>query len=159
MLNETQEKFFQATLRGEKPEQAAISAGLKSPKAAGFRMRKHPAIVAALAAVGIQTKNPRPSKPDAIDTNSDGEDSAADIATIDIPETPDSLVFLEALMNCPKAGVKARLEAAKALAPFQHARVGEKGKKESKQDAAADTKGGKFGPRERGGKPTLVASN
>lgn len=158
MLNETQEKFFKATLRGEKPEQAAISAGLKSPKAAGFRMRKHPAIVAALAAVGIQTKNPRPAKPDAIEASTD-EDSAADIATIDIPETPDSLVFLEALMNCPKAGVKARLEAAKALAPFQHARVGEKGKKESRQDAAHDTKGSKFGPRERGGKPTLVASN
>jgi len=158
MLNETQEKFFKATLRGEKPEQAAISAGLKSPKAAGFRMRKHPAIVAALAAVGIQTKNPRPPKPGAIEATVD-EDSAADIATIEIPETPDSLVFLEALMNCPKAGVKARLEAAKALAPFQHARVGEKGKKESRQDAAHDTKGSKFGPRERGGKPTLVASN
>lgn len=158
MLNETQEKFFQATLRGEKPEQAAISAGLKSPKAAGFRMRKHPAIVAALSAVGIGTKNPKPPKPDSIDAGSE-DDSAADIATIEIPETPDSLVFLEALMNCPKAGVKARLEAAKALAPFQHARVGEKGKKETRQDAAHDTKGSKFGPRERGGKPTLVASN
>ena len=158
MLNETQEKFFQATLRGEKPEQAAISAGLKSPKAAGFRMRKHPAIVAALAAVGIDTKNPRPHKPGTIPEGSD-EDSGADIATIDIEQTPDSLVFLEALMNCPKAGVKARLEAAKALAPFQHARVGEKGKKESRQEAAGETKGSKFGPRERGGKPTLVASN
>lgn len=157
MLNETQEKFFKATLRGEKPEQAAISAGLKSPKAAGFRMRKHPAIVAALAAVGIQTKNPRPAKPGAIPGESD-EDSVGDIATIEIEETSDSLVFLEALMNCPKAGVKARLEAAKALAPFQHARVGEKGKKETKQEAAGDTKGGKFGPRERA-KPTLVSSN
>ena len=157
MLNETQELFFKATLRGEKPEQAAISAGLKSPKAAGFRMRKHPAIVAALAAVGIDTKNPKPPKPSPISRTPE-EDSGADIATVDIPETPDSLVFLEALMNCPKAGVKARLEAAKALAPFQHPRVGDKGKKESRQDAAADTKGSKFGPRERS-KPTLVSSN
>lgn len=155
MLNQSQELFFKATLRGEKPEQAAISAGLspKTAKAAGFRMRKHPAIVEALAAVGIGTKATPTSKP--VSTE---EESEPDIVTIEIPETDDSLVFLEALMNCPKAGVKARLEAAKALAPFQHARVGEKGKKESKQDAAADTKGGKFGPRERG-KPHLVASN
>lgn len=159
MLNESQELFFKATLRGEKPEQAAISAGLspKTAKAAGFRMRKHPAIVAALAAVGIRTKTSPQAKSQS-NTDPTEEDSAADIATIEIPETQDSLVFLEALMNCPKAGVKARLEAAKALAPFQHARVGEKGKKESKQDQAGETKGGKFGPRERS-KPTLVASN
>lgn len=154
MLNESQELFFKATLRGEKPEQAAISAGLspKTAKAAGFRMRKHPAIVAALAAVGIGTKLPPQGKPE-----SKADESEADIVTIDIPETEDSLVFLGALMNCSKAGVKARLEAAKALAPFQHPRVGEKGKKESKQDQAGETKGGKFGPRERS-KPTLVAS-
>lgn len=154
MLNESQELFFKATLRGEKPEQAAISAGLspKTAKAAGFRMRKHPAIVAALAAVGIGTKPAPTGKPVATE-----KESEPDIVTIEIPETPDSLVFLEALMNCPKAGVKARLEAAKALAPFQHARVGEKGKKESKQDQASETKGGKFGPRERS-KPTLVSS-
>lgn len=154
MLNESQELFFKATLRGEKPEQAAISAGLspKTAKAAGFRMRKHPAIVAALAAVGIGTKLAPQGKPEA-----KADESEADIVTIDIPETEDSLVFLGALMNCSKAGVKARLEAAKALAPFQHPRVGEKGKKESKQDQAGETKGGKFGPRERS-KPTLVAS-
>lgn len=154
MLNESQELFFKATLRGEKPEQAAISAGLspKTAKAAGFRMRKHPAIVSALAAVGIGTKAAPSGKPEA-----NAEESEPDIMTIDIPETEDSLVFLGALMNCPKAGVKARLEAAKALAPFQHPRVGEKGRKESKQDQADQTKGGKFGPRERS-KPTLVAS-
>jgi len=159
MLNESQELFFKATLRGEKPEQAAISAGLspKTAKAAGFRMRKHPAIVAALAAVGISTKTSSQAKASSTTEHSE-EDSAADIATIEIPETEDSLVFLGALMNCPKAGVKARLEAAKALAPFQHARVGEKGKKETRQEQAGETKGSKFGPRERG-KPTLVASN
>lgn len=158
MLNETQELFFKATLRGEKPEQAAISAGLKSPKAAGFRMRKHPAIVAALAAVGISTKNPKPVKERLI-SGAESEEGEADIVTVDIPETQDSLVFLATLMNSPGAGVKARLEAAKALAPFQHPRVGEKGKKESRQDAAGETKGSKFGPRERGSKPTLVSSN
>lgn len=144
MLNETQELFFKATLRGEKPEQAAVSAGLKSPKAAGFRMRKHPAIVAALAAVGISTAGVKPSKPGATE-----EPTEADLATVDIDATEDPKKFLTDLMNSPKAGVKARLEAAKALLPFEHAKVGEKGKKATKADgaAAAAAEGNKFGAR------------
>lgn len=144
MLNETQELFFKATLRGEKPEQAAVSAGLKSPKAAGFRMRKHPAIVTALAAVGISTAGVKPPKP-----GSTGEPSEADLATVDIIETEDPKVFLTALMNSPKAGVKARLEAAKALLPFEHSKIGEKGKKATKAEgaAAAAAEGNKFGAR------------
>ncbi|MNY10675.1 hypothetical protein D3C86_1436640 [compost metagenome] len=53
------------------------------------------------------------------------------------------------MMNSPKAGVKARLEAAKALLPFEHAKVGEKGKKATKADgaAAAAAEGNKFGAR------------
>jgi phage terminase small subunit len=136
MLNESQEKFFQATLRGEKPEQAAISAGLspKTAKAAGHRMRKHPAIVAALAAVGIGTK-PGPATKEKPDEN--GEEP--DIVTLDIAKTDDPKVFLTALMNCPKAGVKARLEAAKALLPFEHSKIGDKGKKVTKEEGAKAT--------------------
>ena|ERR1700712_3163315 len=148
MLTPTQELFFQATLRGEKPEQAAVSAGLKSPKPSGFRMRKHPAIVAALAAVGISTAGIKPSKPGSTESASE-EDAAAELATIEIPETEDPKVFLTALMNCPKAGVKARLEAAKALLPFEHSKIGEKGKKVTKAEgaAAATAEGNKFGAR------------
>lgn len=146
MLNESQELFFKATLRGEKPEQAAISAGLspKTAKAAGFRMRKHPAIVAALAAVGIGTKSAPTGKPEATP-----DESEPDIVTIEIPETEDPKVFLTALMNSPKAGVKARLEAAKALLPFEHSKIGEKGKKVTKAEGAKDLaeEGNTFGAR------------
>lgn len=143
MMNESQELFFKATLRGEKPHQAALSAGLApgSAKAAGFRMRKHPAIVAALAAVGIATKNVKPPK--ASGTPGETEDPAqADLATVEIAETEDPKVFLTALMNCPSAGVKARLEAAKALLPFEHSKIGDKGKKETKADGAKQTAAG-----------------
>lgn len=148
MLTPTQELFFQATLRGEKPEQAAISAGLKSPKPSGFRMRKHPAIVAALAAVGISTSGVKPTKPGSTEQASE-DDAAAELATIEIAETEDPKVFLTALMNCPKAGVKARLEAAKALLPFEHSKIGEKGKKATKAEGAANAaaEGNKFGAR------------
>lgn len=148
MLNHSQRLFFEATVRGEKPEQAAISAGMKSPKAAGFRMRKHPKVVAALAAVGISTDGavaaPVPPK----STNAEGAPHIPGVTPPDIPKTDDSLVFLEALMNDVNASVKDRLEAAKALAPFQHAKVGEKGKKETKADAAKELAAGqKFGAR------------
>lgn len=154
MLNETQEKFFKATLRGEKPEQAAISAGLspKTAKAAGHRMRKHPAIVAALAAVGIGTKT-SPTAKERPEEN--GEEP--DIVTLEIPETDDPKVFLTALMNSPRAGVKARLEAAKALLPFEHSKIGEKGQKQKREDAAksAATTGRFATP----APPKLVVSN
>lgn len=138
MLNPTQELFFQATLRGDKPEQAAIAAGLKSPKAAGFRMRKHPAIVEALAAVGISTAGATPGKGPAT-----AAAPIADMQLVDtLPKTEDAQEFLIALMNDPKAGIKARLEAAKALQPFQHAKIGEKGKKETKADGAKQAAAG-----------------
>lgn len=129
-MNEKQELFFKATLRGEKPEQAAISAGLspKTAKAAGYRMRKHPAIVTALAAVGIGTKMSPSTK------HAESEDgSEADLITVEIAKTEDPKVFLKALMNTPGAGVKARLEAAKALLPFEHAKKGDKGEEEPKK--------------------------
>jgi phage terminase small subunit len=155
MLNESQELFFKATLRGEKPEQAAISAGLsaKTAKAAGHRMRKHPAIVAALAAVGIGTKAAPTGKPEGTPDSSE-----PDIVTVEIPETEDPKVFLTALMNCPKAGVKARLEAAKALLPFEHSKIGEKGKKATKEENAIAQagQGNTFGARKA---PRLVVDN
>jgi phage terminase small subunit len=155
MLNEKQELFFKAILRGEKPPQAAISAGLspKTASAAGHRMRKHPAIVAALAAVGIGTAPGANAKPS--DT---GDESEPEIVTLEIEQTDDPKVFLTALMNCPKAGVKARLEAAKALLPFEHSKMGEKGKKVTKEEGAKELagRGHAYGSRKP---PKLVVDN
>lgn len=155
MLNESQEKFFKATLRGEKPEQAAISAGLspKTAKAAGHRMRKHPAIVAALAAVGIGTKAAPAAKEKPTESSEE-----PDIVTLEIAETDDPKAFLIALMNSPKAGVKARLEAAKALLPFEHSKMGEKGKKVTKEEGAKELagRGHAYGSRKP---PKLVVDN
>ena len=149
MLNDSQRRFFEATVRGEKPEQAARSAGLSesSAKAAGFRMRKHPKVVAALAAVGIRTEGAIAPPPKSA-AAPEATPHVPGVTPPDIPRTEDPLVFFEALMNDVNASVKDRLEAAKALAPFKHSKVGEKGKKASKEEAAAEI-GGKFGPRQR----------
>lgn len=44
--------------------------------------------------------------------------------------------FLAAVMNDSGTDVKVRTDAAKALMPYKHARIGEGGKKEQKQDEA-----------------------
>ncbi len=48
----------------------------------------------------------------------------------------DPAKFLAAVMNDASTDVKVRTDAAKALMPYKHARVGEGGKKEQKQAEA-----------------------
>lgn len=159
MLDPTRQKFVESTLRGNGPKQAAIDAGLseKTATSAGSRLRKDPKVVAALAAIGFATPGVTDAPPKVARRDEEMPEDEDD-PLADLPQTTDSKAFLEAVQSNPKVQLSKRMEAARQLLPYQHARVGEKGKKESKQDAAADTKGGKFGPRERG-KPTLVASN
>lgn len=59
----------------------------------------------------------------------------------------DPKVFLLALMNDLEADVKLRADAAKALMPFMHTKLGEGGKKDAKQAAAEKASTGKFGLR------------
>ena len=147
MLNPTDEKFLQATLRGATPEEAAIAAGLseKTARVAGARLRKKKCIVEALAVIGIQTPGaPEPkSAPAAEAPEPEGE------PIDDLPATEDSLEFLEAVVANPRIPLGRRMEAAKTLLPFQHAKIGEKGKKATKADgaAAAAAEGNKFGAR------------
>ena len=147
MLNPTDEKFLQATLRGATPKEAAIAAGLseKSARVAGARMRKKKAIIDALAVIGIATPGAPVAGP--VVTHAEPEDEEDPID--DLPKTEDSLEFLEAVVANPRIPLGRRMEAAKTLLPFQHAKIGEKGKKATKADgaAAAAAEGNKFGAR------------
>lgn len=152
MLNEAQRKFVEATVRGATPKEAAIAAGLSEHTArnAGARMRKHPKVVAALAAIGfdtpgLPTTQSEPKKAPAAEAPTEPEE----VADIGLPQTEDSLEFLEAVVANPNIPLGRRLEAAKTLLPFQHAKIGEKGKKATKADGAqaAAAEGQKFGQR------------
>ena len=140
MLNPTDEKFLAATLRGATPEEAAIAAGLseKTARVAGARLRKKPAIVEALAAIGITTPGIPTAGPKVTHSEPEPEEEPID----DLPKTEDSLEFLEAVVANPRIPLGRRMEAAKTLLPFQHAKIGEKGKKETKADGAKQTAGG-----------------
>jgi phage terminase small subunit len=80
--------------------------------------------------------------------------SASELA-IDIAEHDDPKAFLLALMNDNDADIKTRADAAKALMPFVHAKLGEGGKKEAKQTSAEKAAAGKFAPSVA---PKLVAN-
>ena len=64
--------------------------------------------------------------------------------------------FLRAVMNDVSADARMRVDAAKALMPFEHQKMGEGGKKEAKQDAAKKAGGGKFAA---AAPPRLVVNN
>lgn len=140
--------FADAVLAGMSNKDAAIAAGYSEKTAgpAGSRLAKNPAIVAFLKKykkAGAPKPPPAPKAPAA---------PKFDVKAVLL--TSDPLEFLIAAMNDPAAAPKLRVEAAKALMPFVHARKGESGKKEQK-DAAAKRVAGRFSA---AAPPKLVAA-
>lgn len=68
-----------------------------------------------------------------------------DVKVTDCLMHTDSKAFLMALMNDYEADIKLRADAAKALLPFQHGKLGENTIKSDKEQAAKKAATGKFG--------------
>lgn len=129
--------FADAKLAGMSNRDAAIAAGYSAKTAgpAGTRLAKRPDIAAFVAkyqsnGTSAPPEVPPPARP-SFDINL-------------VITYSDPLDFLKAAMNDPAASDKLRVEAAKALLPFVHARKGEGGKKEQKQ-ADAQKVASRFG--------------
>ena len=69
---------------------------------------------------------------------------------------PDSLRVLRAVANDTRIDLKLRIDAAKALAPYEATRQGEGGKKELRQGAAEKAVSGRFS---QAAPPRLISSN
>jgi phage terminase small subunit len=141
--------FADAVLAGFSNKEAAIRAGYseKTASAAGSRLAKEPGIkkyiderrpTAGAPSVRQQTPPPPPEE-----------------IPFDIPETDDPIKFLTTIMNEPAADLRYRMDAAKAMLPFKHQKLGEGGKKDQRQDAAAKASAGKFAA---AAPPKLVAA-
>lgn len=126
--------FADAVLAGLSNKDAAIAAGYspKTASASGSRLVKDPAVAQYLAEQrGQTTKKPvDKSKPAAAPPVRPPFDFSA------LVNFSDPKAFLKAVMNEPKVDIKQRVEAAKALMPFEHQKKGEGGKKESQAEAA-----------------------
>jgi phage terminase small subunit len=139
--------FANAVLAGSSNGEAAITAGYSAKTApqAGSRLVKDQAVVAYLAARRKAA------------TESPADSGAPMTPAFDINAAlmhSDPMQFLTVAMNDPALDAKMRIDAAKALMPFKHAKLGEGGKKEQK-DAAAKKVAGRFAA---AAPPKLVAA-
>jgi phage terminase small subunit len=132
--------FADAVLAGFSNKEAAIRAGYSAATAAqaGARLVKDKDVAAYLA---VQKKT-RPTAAPAPPTQ-----AAAPSATFDINAAlmhSDPKAFLLAAMNDKDLDAKFRIDAAKALMPFTHKKLGEGGKKQQTDDEAKKV-AGRFG--------------
>ena len=144
--------FADAVLAGFSNKEAAIRAGYSAATAAqaGARLVKDKDVAVHLAAnkkaspgAPPQAAGPPPAPKPTFDINAALMHS-------------DPRAFLLAAMNDKELDARLRIDAAKALMPFTHTKLGEGGKKDQKQDAARKAGAGKFGSSEA---PKLAANN
>lgn len=80
-----------------------------------------------------------------------------------VPELPsfngDPVKFLEAMMDAVGLDIRLRFEAAKTLAPYKYAKLGEEGKKGKQKDAAGEAAKGRFGTRGSNAPPPLPSTH
>lgn len=149
--------FAEALLAGKSNKQAALDAGYSpaSASAAGSRLAKDKDVLAHLARKKIKQEKlaQAPAQPNADQSPSSGaEGSKFDISLAVSHQNPRA--FLMAAMNDLVLEPKLRIDAAKALMPFEFAKKGEGGKKGQQVDAAKKV-ASKFS---QGASPKLVAS-
>ncbi|MBL8283270.1 MAG: terminase small subunit [Acinetobacter junii] len=139
-LTEKKKAFALAKRNGKDNKEAAILAGCpeKTASAAGARLAKDPDVIAYLERLEKATPEQvvkHDVKPLTINTTIE---SAKNLA--------DPLAFLESVYSDPVEDMALRVRAAQAALPYVHGKVAEKGKKETKEDAAKQaTKTGRLG--------------
>ncbi|MDV4233275.1 terminase small subunit [Acinetobacter baumannii] len=150
-LTEKMEKFALAIVDGKTNKEAAISAGYaeKTASAAGARLAKDPEIIVYIEMLKAQKEGrsltsdtPKVKPKDTTENSGEDENPIEEFQF----EGDDPLDFLIKVMNFNGNKLPLRMQAAIAALPYKHGKVAEKGKKETKEDAAkAATKSGKFG--------------
>lgn len=137
-MTKMQRRFIELKAMGVTNKDAAIQAGY-SPKCASVTAGK--LMMKAEVREAIEQAQ-------AISAGTDAQGMPRD-------HYPDSLTFLMDVMNNHALPVGMRIDAARHLLPYQHARLGEKGKKEQRKENAAVLAGTK---RFATGKPPVLRS-
>lgn len=147
-LTEKQQKFVDGLLAGMPNKEAALQAGYAEASAdvQASRMKSHPKVKAALQAGGYGKR---------MSDEGDDENSKYGLRT----DYKSSLDMLQHVYNNPKMTMTARMQAAIQALPYEHAKIGEKGKKEKRAEEAEKQAGeGKFQTgRPPRGRPALRA--
>ncbi|WP_186191119.1 terminase small subunit [Burkholderia gladioli] len=152
-LNSKKRAFADAVLAGKSNRDAAIAAGYSAATAsqAGSRLVKDKDVVLYLAANRLESESKESRQPEAVDARQ----PPPDFDPYSVTNFTDPKAFLIAAMNDGRTEPKLRVDAAKALLPFMHQKLGEGGKKDAQKDAAKKAGGGRFAS---AAPPKLVAS-
>lgn len=137
-LTDQQLAYARNRAAGVKQRESAIAAGYSTVSAAvtATNLERRADIQAAIRAARKQLKVEGVEVP--------AKDDAPGTAKMPKSKYTDSLEFLTDLMNLDKAPLAMRARAAEQLIPYQHARIGEKGKKEKANERAKElSQGGK----------------
>lgn len=153
-LTDKKRRYVAARLSGLSGAKAAIAAGYseKGAAQAAARLNKDQDVVAALQRT--EKINSDVNRQGAGATGHDQAEATLGLGALGLTSDPKRV--LVALMNDTGEDPKLRLEAAKALMPFVHARVGDQGKKEAKGEAAKKAATGRFATK---APPKLVVNN
>lgn len=135
-LTEKQGRYVQARAGGSKKIDAARFAGYAGSESvlsvAASKLEAQPKIRNAIAQAKKSGRNAARAQ------ESDDEDEGL------LSQYTDSAHFMRHCMNNPKLSKSMRFEAAKQLLPYEHAKIGEKGKKEDRKDRANEVAQGRF---------------
>lgn len=127
-LTKKQQAFVENKVAGCTNRDAAIAAGyaVSGASAMADKLLRLPAVRAAIK-TAAPTVSAKPAAP-----------------VMPAKHYPNAMGFLIDAMNLGALPLAMRIDAAKALLPYQHAKLGEKGKKEKATERAAEvTKGGR----------------
>ena len=135
------QRFVQGMAQGLPQKQAALLAGYaaSSAKVTASQLMKRPDIKAAIRKAKAQAKAAAPTTVpvDAIHPDDHDDDSPILKAHYD---TPGGLMM--DAMNSPRVAFGMRVEIAKQLLPYYHAKIGEKGKKQTANERAGEIANG-----------------
>lgn len=127
-LTDKKRRFADALMSGASNRDAAIAAGYseKTAAQAGSRLAKDPDVLAHIARKEVVAEAKEQAKEEGKPFNLESLSRMYS----------DPKDFLKAVMNDGGEDVKLRVDAAKALMPYVHAKPGEKGKKAERQERA-----------------------
>jgi len=138
-ITNQQRLYAEARFHGLTKKDAALAAGCpeKTASQAGSRLERHPNVVAHLARLKANESDSTPGA---------GRDPLPPGVDVSGPIYDDPMDLLKAEMNNRLLDPKTRIQAASALLPYVHQKLGESGKKEKADDAARNITTGRFKP-------------
>lgn len=135
-LTDKKRRFADALMSGASQAEAAVTAGYseKTAKQQGYKLARDPDVLRYI------------ERMEALEDEK--QQASAEGRQVNLPDLAqrfdDPADFLRSVMNNEREEMRLRMDAAKTLMPYTHAKLGEVGKKEQKREAAKEAGKGRF---------------